>query len=241
MLTFLDGLRELNMASLVLRLMLAMLFGGLTGLNGSRKRRAAGFRTYMLVCMGSALTVLMAQYCVVMLHSNWMKAAYNVGLTTDVSRFSAQVINGIGFLGAGTVLVTGRQEVKGLTTAAGLWASACMGLAIGAGFYECVIVGFALIVLSVWVLPVIESSMVERASHMNIYVEFKSINHLSGLIGSLKAHNVHIYDIDIERENKSAYTRPSAVIMMHLDSRIQHTKLISALADMEGVYSIKEI
>ena len=67
------------------------------------------------------------------------------------------MINGIGFLGAGTIIVTGRQEVKGLTTAAGLWASACMGLAIGAGFYECVILGFLLIFLSIRLLPYFEN------------------------------------------------------------------------------------
>ena len=241
MLTFLDGLRQLNMGSLILRLCLAMFFGGLIGLNRTRKRRAAGFRTYMLVCMGSALTLLMAQYAVVMLNTQWGAIRTQLHLTTDVARFSAQVINGIGFLGAGTVLITGRQEVKGLTTAAGLWTSACMGIAIGAGFYEVVIVAFILVVLSVWFLPLIETSMVERASQMNIFVEFKSINHLSGLIASLKAHDVHIYDIDIEREHKKQYTRPNAVIMMHLNRPIQHTKLISALAELDGVYSIKEI
>ena len=229
------------MASLLLRLCLAMLFGGLLGLNGSRKGRAAGLRTYMLVCMGSTLTVILAQYCMIMLNTQWHAVKEALHLTSDYSRLSAQVINGIGFLGAGTVLITGRQEVKGLTTAAGLWASACMGLAIGAGFYECVIVGFALIVLSVWVLPQLESQMIERSTHMNIYVEFQTINHLSGLISSLKAHNVRIYDIDIERERKSSYSKPSAVIMMHLDKPIPHTKLISALANLDGVYSIKEI
>ena len=142
-------LREMNVASVLLRLTVAMLFGGFIGLERERKRRPAGFRTYMLVCLGAALTMLLSQYESYMVTHAWHETAMEIGLRTDVSRFGAQVINGIGFLGAGTIIVTGKQEVKGLTTAAGLWASACMGLAIGAGFYECVLLGFLLILLIV--------------------------------------------------------------------------------------------
>ena len=117
--------------SAAVRLTVAMICGGIIGLERGRRRRPAGFRTHMLVCMGAALTMLIGQYVATRLAADPSLA----GRTTDVARLGAQVINGIGFLGAGTIIVTGRQEVKGLTTAAGLWASACMGLAIGAGFY----------------------------------------------------------------------------------------------------------
>ena len=126
-------LREFHFASVVLRLALAMLLGGCIGLERGRKRRPAGFRTYMLVCLGAALTVLLSLYEFTMVTGPWSDICAEIGIKTDVSRFGAQVINGIGFLGAGTILVTGRQQVKGLTTAAGLWASACTGLAVGAG------------------------------------------------------------------------------------------------------------
>ena len=149
----LEYLREMNVISILLRLVLAMLFGGFIGLERERKRRPAGFRTYMLVCLGAALTMLLSQYESFMVTTAWRETAAEIGLRTDVSRFGAQVINGIGFLGAGTIIVTGKQEVKGLTTAAGLWASACMGLAIGAGFYECVLLGFVLIFLTNRLLP----------------------------------------------------------------------------------------
>lgn len=117
-------LRELHFASVVVRLALAMLLGGCIGLERGRKRRPAGFRTYMLVCLGAALTVLLSLYEFTMVTGPWSDICAEIGIKTDVSRFGAQVINGIGFLGAGTILVTGRQQVKGLTTAAGLWASA---------------------------------------------------------------------------------------------------------------------
>ena len=107
-------LREMNVASVLLRLTVAMLFGGFIGLERERKRRPAGFRTYMLVCLGAALTMLLSQYESYMVTHAWHETAMEIGLRTDVSRFGAQVINGIGFLGAGTIIVTGKQEVKGL-------------------------------------------------------------------------------------------------------------------------------
>ena len=112
---------------MALRITLAVIVGGLLGLERERKSSPAGFRTYILVAIGSTMTVMLSQYLDFMLNHDWLATADRVGIKTDVSRFGAQVINGVGFLGAGTIIVTGRQEVKGLTTAAGLWASACMG------------------------------------------------------------------------------------------------------------------
>ena len=116
----LDSLRAFTYPSILLRLTLAMLFGGVIGLEGTRKGRPAGFRTYMLVSLGSALTVLLGQYETLMLDTVWKQIRDALSARVDVARFGAQVINGIGFLGAGTILVTERQQVKGLTTAAGL-------------------------------------------------------------------------------------------------------------------------
>ena len=140
-------LREPNLASSMFRLTLATICGGLIGIERIRKRRPAGFRTHTLVCIGAALTMIISQYL-------WSR-----GQTTDLSRLGAQVINGIGFLGAGTIIVTGRQQVKGLTTAAGLWASACMGLAIGAGFYFGAVVGCILIILTTTLLSYFEGKI----------------------------------------------------------------------------------
>ena len=165
-------LRELHFASVVVRLALAMLLGGCIGLERGRKRRPAGFRTYMLVCLGAALTVLLSLYEFTMVTGPWSDICTEIGIKTDVSRFGAQVINGIGFLGAGTILVTGRQQVKGLTTAAGLWASACTGLAVGAGFYECVLIAFAMIFLSIRLFPIVDAYIQENARDINLYMEF---------------------------------------------------------------------
>ena len=196
-----DYLRELNFVSVALRLLLSAVIGFSLGMERGRKRRPAGCRTYMLVCMGATLTLLLSQYEYYMLTNRWYDLALEIGIRTDVSRFGAQVINGVGFLGAGTILVTGRREVKGLTTAAGLWASACMGLAIGAGFYECVVLGTVLIFLSMRFLPTIENMMVERAPFLNIYVEFESLDNIGAIIGRIKEQNSQILDVEIDHGN----------------------------------------
>ena len=123
---------NLSIWDLLLRVGMAVLCGGVIGIDRGRKRRPAGFRTYMLVCVGAAMTMILGTYLAEMIVTNWSGALIEgIDNKVDVSRFGAQVINGIGFLGAGTIIVTGRQQIKGMTTAAGLWASACMGLAIG--------------------------------------------------------------------------------------------------------------
>ena len=171
--------RELNIWSMMLRILLAMIVGGVIGLERERKGRAAGFRTYTLVALGAAVTMILSQYLTAMLGSFMSDAFAVVGQRTDVVRLGTQVISGVGFLAAGTIIVTGKQEVTGLTTAAGLWASACMGLACGAGFLECVLISFLLIILSIRVLPAIETMILNRSRNMLLYVETENILQLS--------------------------------------------------------------
>lgn len=234
-------LREFTFFNVMLRVMLAMLMGGIVGFEREKKRRPAGFRTYMLVAIGAAMTVILSQYLDVMLHSAWLETSERVGIKTDVSRFGAQVINGIGFLGAGTIIVTGRQEVKGLTTAAALWASACMGLAIGAGFYECFIIGTALIVFSMKLLPFIEDFMLAHSRNMSVYVEMDSFENISNIVNYIKKEGIHIYDVDIEKDKHEHMARFSVMCSLRLPSRKQHTEILAKPSTLDGVIAIDEI
>ncbi len=236
----LSYLRELNMVSVLLRLTLAMLIGGVLGLERGRKRRPAGSRTYLLVCVGAALAMLLGQYEFAMVTGPWAGLAAEIGQKVDVSRFGAQVINGIGFLGAGTILVTGRQQVKGLTTSAGLWASACMGLAIGAGFYECVLLGALLIFLAMRVLPLLEDVLVERAPIINFYVEFDSLDDLSTIIRRIKSQHAQILDVEIERGAAESSLNPSAVFSIQLKDWRPHTRVLIAISGLDCVRAIEE-
>lgn len=125
MLSVFDGLRDITMLSVTVRMLLAVLCGGLIGLERAYKRRPAGFRTHILICLGASMTTMTSQFLYLNMH-----------YYTDMARLGAQVIAGIGFIGAGTIIVTRQQRVKGLTTAAGLWAAAIIGLAIGGGFMK---------------------------------------------------------------------------------------------------------
>ena len=237
----LDALRQMTPESVLFRLALAMLFGGMIGMERGRKGRAAGFRTYMLVCLGSALTMLLGQYEYEMLRSSWAAVAEKVGPRIDVGRFGAQVINGISFLGAGTIIVTGRQEVKGMTTAACLWASACTGLAIGAGFYECVLLAFLLIPLVTRAPPYVESYIVENARNMNIYVEFQTLDNLGDIIARIKSQGGQIYEVDLDRGREERSKNPSAVFSIRLPGRHYHVRVLAAISELESVYTIDEI
>ena len=232
-------LRQLTPLSLVLRLGMALLFGGLIGIERGRKHRPAGFRTYIIVCMGAALTIILGQFEAVMLETQWAAAAQ--GVKTDVVRFGAQVINGIGFLGAGTILITGSQQIKGITTAASLWASACMGLALGAGFFECAVLAFLLIVGVNQLLPKLEAFFVEKARNMNICMELSQLDSIQSVIGRFKALGIQIYDVDIEREAKARGRSSNVVFSVRLAKQQSHTQVVAELAQLDCVRVIKEI
>ena len=126
MLSCFDFVRDFSVLSIAVRMTLAVVCGGIIGIEREYKRRPAGFRTHILICLGAAITTLTSQHIV-----------FNMQMYTDLGRLGAQVVAGIGFIGAGTIIVTKRQRVKGLTTAAGLWTAAIIGLVCGAGFVEC--------------------------------------------------------------------------------------------------------
>lgn len=234
----LDFLREFTYPSIFLRLALAMLFGGIIGLEGTRKGRAAGFRTYILVSVGSALTILLGQYMAQMLELSWDSEE---GARVDTARMGAQVINGIGFLGAGTILVTNRQQVKGLTTAAGLWASACVGLAIGAGFYECVIPAFLLVFAVVKLLPYGEDLIIENLRNINLYMEYDKLEHTGKVVDQIRKLGVQIYEIEIDRRGIQEGKRPSAVFTLRLKQKIPHDRVLAHISALECISSIEEI
>ena len=241
MLIQLDYLRDLNTASVFIRLILALILGGLIGLDRALRHRPAGPRTYALVCVGAALTMVLSQYEYVMLTTDWAPMAEAVGLKTDVSRFGAQVINGIGFLGAGTVIATNQQKVKGLTTASGLWASACLGLVVGSGFYEAAIFAFLLILVTMWLLRPLEEVIIERSRNINIYVEFRSIADMGEILKTIKDQDINIFDMDIHHGKDQIVQKPNAVLYLRMPHRAPHHELITLLSDLDEVDTVKEL
>lgn len=180
-------LRGLNCITILLRFLVAGVCGGVIGYSRGRLQRPAGFRTHVLVCIGAASTMIVSQFCV-----------DELGVSGDALRIPAQVISGIGFLGAGSIIVTGkyRNHITGLTTAAGLWASACMGLAAGAGYYECAIIMCIIIYIVLVPLFKLDTNHVKTLHSMMLYVEVDAGARLSEAMRSMKEAGILLNTIE---------------------------------------------
>lgn len=227
--TIATQLGELTLLSVFVRLLLSAIFGGIIGIDGGRKRRAAGLRTHMLVCLGSTLVMITNQYITLIYQ------------TSDPARLGAQVISGIGFLGAGTIIVTRHQQVKGLTTAAGLWASACMGLAIGVGFYEAAIMGCLFIICIIVFLNRLDTRVMSRSRVMEVYVEMKQDSTLSSFLGYVTNHGIHINHIEIIQPVEAARTGTTALLTLRLPKKFDHDEVLIGLRRVEGLGFIDEV
>ena len=170
---FFDYIREFNTASVLIRVFLAVIAGGVIGSERGRHGRAAGFRTHILVCLGGAMTALLSLYAI--------KVA---GRTGDIFRISASVVSGIGFLGAGIILVKHNSTVAGLTTAAGMWVTATIGVAFGYGFYGGAILATVICIVNAALLTKIEH---KRIQALRFYVEVDDIEKIQGVLNGIRA------------------------------------------------------
>jgi putative Mg2+ transporter-C (MgtC) family protein len=116
-----------------------------------------------------------------------------------------------------------------------------MGIAIGAGFYACVLLAFVLIFLCSRLFPYIESAIVENARNMNIYIEFDSLDNVSQILSCIKSIDTHIYEVEIDRGRQEQYIHPNATIALRLNKRKTHAKLMLALSELECIHTIEEI
>lgn len=158
------GAEPLTVQIILIRILIAVLLGGLIGIERGIRNRPAGFRTHILVCVGACLVMITNEYIFV-----------SAGGSADPTRMGAQVISGIGFLGVGTIFMTGKNTVKGLTTAAGLWASACVGLAIGIGFYLGGVAATIIIIMVLALLQKLETVVFSFTRRITVYIEYESI------------------------------------------------------------------
>lgn len=229
-------LRGFNCASVIIRMLLACVLGALLGLNRERKRQAAGLRTFYCVCLGSVTTVLLSLYFDFMLSGQWAEAATAADMKTDVSRLAAQVISGIGFLGAGAILVQQQRQIKGLTTAAGLWAGACLGIAVGAGFYELVLCGFVLLMVSLILLPALVEKMPDRSERKAYRIAMYELGHTADLMRYLKKKNITINEYEIGMD-----TTPYLDVDITFNREVEATELINDLLDLDEVRSVNAV
>lgn len=222
-------LREINTLSIIVRLLLATICGGILGEERGRKKRPAGFRTHILVCIGAALIMITSQYMSDVL-----------GMEGDASRMGAQVISGIGFLGAGTIMVVGKNQVKGLTTAAGLWACACMGLAIGIGFYEGAIISCIFLYAVVTLLHRLDVYSRTHTKILDIYVELEEIVGINNFMNVVRADGTKISNIEVSKTDGRDAHVIALTMTLTLKERKDHGEYMMQLNNIDGVCCVQE-
>ncbi|MCR4905898.1 MAG: MgtC/SapB family protein [Clostridiales bacterium] len=238
----LASLREFSFLSAVFRLLLALIAGVLVGYGRSRTQRAAGLRTYTLIAVGSALSVMISLYLYEMLHGPWLPVVETVGQKFDATRYAAQTITGIGFLGAGIIFKIAHSQVSGLTTATGLFAVVCIGICAGSGFYEAVLIAILIVILVLNVMWPLERQFKRRMRNINLYVELYSIDDIAVISDLIESMNAQIFDIELERTERTEKGYPSAVfnIKMSKENR-SHSAMLSSVAEMPCVQSVQEL
>ena len=209
--------RELNLYSLIIRIVLSLCIGGILGFDRGRKNRPAGFRTYMLVCLGSTLVMITNQY------------VFQVFKSGDPVRLGAQVVSGVGFLGAGTIILTGRNQVKGITTAAGIWTAACCGLTIGIGYYEGAIAGGAAIFIAMVSLQKLE-----------VFVRKNSMP-LSDLFTYIRKNDLDIVEIDLAKNPSLMNICQSVTMTIKGKTKNSHSIILNLISQAPGVIYFMEL
>ena len=226
MLAVFSPVRELTFAALALRMCLAVFCGGIIGLERTFRRRPAGFRTHMLICLGAAITTLTSQFLLLHMHYE-----------TDISRIGAQVVAGIGFIGAGTIIVTRHQRVKGLTTAAGLWTAAIVGLSLGAGFYEGGLAVTLCVLFTELLLSKLERLVLRKSPEINLYLRYDGSDALERILAFLREKHIKVLSLEITRPIKNEKHKATAIILLRLNKRISREVFLDQLVQVEGVAS----
>ncbi|MDO4514987.1 MAG: MgtC/SapB family protein [Lachnospiraceae bacterium] len=228
---FVAYMHELNFITVIFRLLLAMVLGSLIGIDRGMKRRVAGVKTHTIVCIGAAIAMMTGQF--IHLYSN------GVGVG-DTARLGAQVISGVGFLGAGTIMVTGHKQVLGLTTAASLWTCSCIGLAIGIGFYSGAIGGTLAVLIVLRYFKAIDIYVANNSHVFEVYMEFESKEMMGEVIRNLRNEDIKINNVVVVKQKTKS---KSVVVQASVEAGKWMTKnaVFRALDEQQGVISVQEL
>lgn len=224
---------------MIFRIFLSIVVGGAIGFERERKNRPAGFRTHILVCIGSCIAVMVQLYII-----QYMKEMIRIDgefrylLSADISRMASQVITGVGFLGAGTI-IRDKGSVKGLTTAASIWVVACIGISVGLGFYFLSLVGFLGLIVSLIVFENIESSVIDKNKEYNIIIEYLPKNNIMEyIIGELLKNQITIKSIRVFDKNINEDEAIKIKLIISTKNRLNFLSVIQNLESNKNIYDI---
>lgn len=241
--TWLATIHSFTFPAVVLRLALSAGVGALIGYGRSKKKRAAGLRTHMLVSLGAALSMLIGLYHQTMIQTAWAPIVEIVGVKFDASRYAAQVVSGIGFLAAGSIITVEHQQKEGLTTATGLFVAGCLGIASGAGFYAAALLGGVLALLTLEFMPQEEQSFKRRIRAITLSVDFYEMADLGIITAAIEERGGIIFDLDVERTKGDGKEKfPSAIITIKMSKdKASHSGMLSAIAKLPCVNAVQEL
>ena len=228
MLSIFDSLRDLRFAAILFRMILALLCSGLIGIERSYKNRPAGFRTHILLCCGAAVASMTGIYLYLYAH-----------LPADLSRIGAQVVSGLGFIGAGTIIFTGKKTIKGLTTAAGLWATGIIGLAIGAGYYEGAIIATGMVLIIQTLIPILEFK-IKFSPDFSICVHYQLKAALDKVLRYCKDQKFVIRSLQVTGDASEAPVY-SGVVTLRPRRSVDREAFENHIRGIEGVLELYEI
>lgn len=217
--------------STLLRMVFAAVCGGLIGLERELKGRPAGLKTFSLVCVGATLAMITNEYI----------SVYVSGGSGDAARMAAQVISGIGFLGAGTIIVTGVNQIKGLTTAAALWVTAALGITIGTGFYFGAIAGTAVVYLFSGLFRMLDQTLSGNSRFMRICVEGTSEEFMMELLDFFSQRDIHVKSLTRQAENCWYKDDICVTIALDFGHREKHKNILEHIQKMEGLRFLEEL
>lgn len=221
---FLIDITAWNLRNVILRLVIAMVLGGVIGIDRGAKRRGGGARTDASVCIGAALVMMIGQFIEV----------WSPGIS-DIARMAAQVISGVGFLGAGSILVSGHQ-VKGLTSAAGIWLCACVGLAVGIGFVDGAVLATGILLIGLHILPHVEEKIYQYSRYVSLYVEADEGGTSADFLHYLKMDGCKIDRFDVD---KSGGVQSFTILTtVRLPKNLDRDEYIEELSRLPGIRSI---
>lgn len=229
MLDCLSPLRGMDLLGISTRIVLAVLCGGLIGIEREYKRRSAGFRTHILICLGAAMTTATSQYLYLVMH-----------YPTDMARMGAQVIAGVSFIGAGAIIMTRRHRVRGLTTAAGLWVAAIVGLCCGAAFYEGAVYATILVLLAEMLFSKLEYRLLRNVRELNVYVEYVGPACLEGIMERCHHYGVKVVDVEITKKGGES-NNVCAIFTLQMRKGADRDQILREVAKADGVLMAEKV
>ena len=216
---------------MLIRLVCAAVCGGIIGFERGLKGRPAGLKTFSLVCIGATMVMVTNEYII----------EYVSGGSGDPARLAAQVISGIGFLGAGTIMVTGANQVKGLTTAAALWVTAAIGITIGSGFYFGAMAGTAVVYGFSGLYALVDRVINGNSRYMKLCVEGADENFLVRLLDFFSEKQIQVKSLTRKSEYKWYKKDICAIVELDFGKRQRHDKILEELNRIDGIRFIHEI